>query len=170
MIRRIKERWWGEKRLWLFSGSFKDTRRVTVDINPEVKADYCLNCEELPFEDNSFDFVMADPPYSAEEARKLYDLPYPSMVKVLNEMARVARPSGHIILLHRLVPLIHPNFTEEFKNLEIKAVVGVFTIAGMSNMRALTVWQKPGEVKLGDNGYDEMSRTAEESKRMPAFL
>ena len=142
-VNKVREHWWGEKRLWLFSGSFKDEGGITVDIKPETNPDFVANCEQLPFPDNSFDFVLADPPYSEAEARELYDLPYPSMVKVINEIARVCRPGGHVLFFHRLVPLIHPRFTTGFRTRDIQAVVGIFTIAGMSNMRALTVWKKP---------------------------
>ena len=54
-IRMLKRKWWGQNRLWLFSGSYKDSEGTTVDINPDVKADYACNCEELPFDDNSYD-------------------------------------------------------------------------------------------------------------------
>lgn len=100
------------------------------------------NCENVPVPDNSYDLVVADPPYSAEEAQLLYGLDYCSMVKVCNEMARICRPGGHVLLLHRLVPAVHPHFSLEFKRLKLVGIVGVFTIAGLSNMRALTVWRK----------------------------
>ena len=142
MIPRIKERWWGKKRLWLFSGSFKDPEGTTVDVKPELQPDIIANCENVPVPDNSYDLVVADPPYSAEEAQLLYGLDYCSMVKVCNEMARICRPGGHVLLLHRLVPAVHPHFSKEFKRLKLVGIVGVFTIAGLSNMRALTVWRK----------------------------
>lgn len=148
LINQIKLRWWGQKRLWLFSGSFKDSEGTTVDIKPELGPDVVANCEELPFEDNSFDFVMLDPPYSEQESKDLYGLPYVSMVKVMNEASRVCKPGGYVLLLHRIIPAIHPQFNKHFKRCKIKAVVGIFTIAGMSNIRALTVWQKQGELVL----------------------
>ena len=142
LISRIKERWWGNNRLWLFSGSFKDPGGTTVDIKPEVTPDVVADAQDLPFEDGVFDFVMADPPYSEDEALTLYNTPYPSMVKVLNEMARVTDTGGHMILLHRLYPQHHSHFSEDFKRMQLKAIVGVCTIAAFSNIRALTVWQK----------------------------
>jgi SAM-dependent methyltransferase len=142
LIRMMKKRWWGKKRLWLFSGSFKDNGGTTVDIKPELNPTRVANCEELPFENESFDFVMADPPYSKEEAKKYYGTAYPSIVKVLNEMARVCSEGGHAILLHRLIPTHHPDFTREFKRLKVVAIVGVFPLGGLTNIRALTVWRK----------------------------
>ncbi len=142
LISRIKERWWGEKRLWVFSGSFKDPGAMHVDINPDVNPDVVADAQKLPFKDETFDFVFADPPYSEKEAKELYGLPYPSMVKVLNEMSRVTQTGGYMILLHRLFPSRHPHFNSHFRRMHLKAIVGVAVIGGMVNMRALTVWQK----------------------------
>ncbi len=142
LIKRIKRKWWGKKRLWLFSGSFKDPDGVHVDINPDVKPDVVADCEYLPFKDEQFDFIMLDPPYSEQEAKRLYNLPYCNMLKVLNEAARVCKSGGYVILLHRLVPFNHPEDGPHFKRLIVKAIIGVYTISGWSNMRALTVWEK----------------------------
>ncbi len=147
-VQKIRKRWWGQKRLWLFSGSFKDEGGVTMDIQPELGPSVVGNCESLPFADDSFDFVCADPPYSEEESRKLYNLPYVSIVRALNEMGRVVKEGGHVLFLHRLIPGRHPSFTH-FRKLQLVGVVGVFTIAGMTNMRALTVWQKKNTLKVG---------------------
>lgn len=108
LIPKIKRKWWGDKRLWLFSGTYQANSDITVDIKKEVNPKIQSNCEVLPFKDNSFNFVMADPPYSKEESQKLYDLPYVNIIKTLNEMIRVCEPGGYIIFLHRLVPSIFP--------------------------------------------------------------
>ena len=147
LIEHIKKRWWGRKRLWLFSGSFKDSNGTTVDINPDVYPDVVADAQNLPFEDENFDFVMADPPYSEEEARRLYGLTYPSMVKVLNEMARVTETGGYMLLLHRLVPMRHPHFNEHFKRMHLEAIIGVAITSSMSNIRALTVWRKKERIE-----------------------
>ena len=143
LIPRIKARhWWGDKRLWMFSGSFKDPGGVTVDINPEVQPDVVANCEQLPFEDESFDFVMLDPPYSELEARELYNLEYCNIFQVINEAARVTRPGGVMVILHRLAPFHAPQENVHKRRMSAVAIVGVYTIAGYVNMRALTVWRK----------------------------
>ena len=141
-IKAVRSRWWGEKRCWLFSGSFKDEGQTTVDIKPETNPSVVANCEFLPFKNDSFDFVLADPPYSAEESKKLYGVEYCSIVNVLNEMARILKPKGHMLFLHRIVPSAQPKFNENFKKCKIETVVGIYTLGGMSNMRALTVWKK----------------------------
>ena len=143
LLPRMKRQgWWGQKRLWLFSGSFKDPAGTTVDINPEVKPDILANCESLPIEDESFDFVMLDPPYSELEARELYNLDYCNIFKVINEAARVTRPGGTMAILHRLAPFHAPQENEHKKRMQPVAIVGVYTIAGYVHMRALTVWRK----------------------------
>ena len=141
-VGKVRKRWWGKKRLWLFSGSFKDADGVMVDINPEVKPSIVADCEHLPFKDEMFDFVLLDPPYSEEEAKKLYNMPYINILKVLNEAARVCKSGGYVLLLHRLVPCQHPEFNIHAKRLKLEAIIGIYAVGGMSNMRALTVWRK----------------------------
>ena len=142
LINRVKKRWWGNNRLWLFSGSYKDPSGTTVDIKPELLPDIVANCEQLPFKDEQFDLVTLDPPYSEEEAKRLYDLPYINLLKVMNEAARVCAAGGYVILLHRMIPFYHPMSTSHYKRLKVQATIGIYTIAGWTNMRALTVWRK----------------------------
>jgi SAM-dependent methyltransferase len=137
-----KKGWWGNNRLWMFSGSFKDPAGTTVDIKPECKPDVVADCQSLPFEDESFDFVMLDPPYSELEARELYDLDYCNIFKVINEASRVTRPGGTMAVLHRLAPWHAPQENNHKKRMQPVAVIGVYTISGYVNMRALTVWRK----------------------------
>ncbi len=142
-INRLKKTgWWGNKRLWMFSGSFKDAGGTTVDIKPELGPDLVCNCENLELPDESYDFVCLDPPYSEEESSRLYGVPYVNLVKAVNEAARVCSPGGLVLLLHRIIPSYHPNDTVHFKRLKMIANVGVFKIGGYSNIFALTVWRK----------------------------
>ena len=147
LITRVRRKWWGKKRLMMFSGSFKEEGWTTVDIKPELGPSIVANCENLPLSDESFDLIMLDPPYSEAEALSLYNLPYVNIIKALNEAERVCSEGGIIILLHRLIPSVHPQLTKGFKSLEIIGIVGVFTITGMSNIRALTIWRKPEKLK-----------------------
>ena len=143
LIDRVLKRWNGVKKLMLFSGSFHDRGWDTLDIKPENHPTFIMNAEQLPEEwTNRYDLVFADPPYSEAEAKDLYDLPYFNIVKVINEMARVTREGGYMIFLHRLIPQNFRGDTAHFKRMRLVGIVGVFTIAGYSNIRALTVWRK----------------------------
>lgn len=143
LVRRVLRRFNDNPKLMLFSGSFHEPDWVTVDVNPAVKPTCIMNAEKLSaIWTDYFGIVFADPPYSEIEAQELYGLPYFNIVKVINEMARVTRPGGFMVLLHRLVPTVHPDFNKHFKRMKMQAVIGVYTIAGMSNLRALTVWKK----------------------------
>jgi SAM-dependent methyltransferase len=168
LIKRIKANgWWGQDRLWMFSGSFQDVGGTMVDARSgrvcskcrnvevackcpdgpalskvEVRPTFVADCEDLPCEDESFDFVMLDPPYSEAEAADLYDMPYCNIPKVVNEAARVCAPGGRVLMLHRLIPWAGPWENEHKKRLVPEAVIGVYTIAGYTNIRCLSVWRK----------------------------
>ena len=142
-----KEGWWGQKRLWVFSGGFKDAEGTTVDIKSECSPLVVADAIRLPFADNTYDFVCLDPPYSEKEAQELYGLPMPSFPAFLNEAARVLQPGGTMVLLSRLVPDQFPHQNIHWKRLYWKGIGGVFTIAGITNMRALCVWGKEQELQ-----------------------
>lgn len=142
LINKIRKKWWGQKRLWLFSGSFKDKEGVMIDIKKEVNPSIVANCEDLPFKDEIFDFIMIDPPYSEKESKELYNLPYCNIIKVMNEASRVCRPGGYVLLLHRLLTFYHPSETIHKKRLQLQGIVGVYVVAGYSNIRALSIFRK----------------------------
>lgn len=116
----------GKKILHLFAGSSKIG--VRVDNNPNVEPDYLIDLEKekLPFNDNSFDIVLADPPY--------HDFKPYSFVK---ESVRVLKPDGFLCILHFLV-YIRPKGTKRW------ACIGV-SCGSNTRMRALNIFRK--EVK-----------------------
>jgi len=142
LISMIRKKWWGKDRLWLFSGSFSNGSDITIDIKYELRPTIQADCGRLPLRSASFDFVMADPPYSEKESLEMYEVPYFSFPSLMNEMSRVCKDGGYAILLHRLIPERGPWFGEDFKRLELQAIVGIHVIGGISNIRALTVWRK----------------------------
>ena len=145
----VLRRWNGTKKLMLFSGSFHKRGWETVDIKPETKPSFVMNAEELPNEwTEKFDLVFADPPYSKEESLKLYNLPYFNIFKLMNEMARVTKPGGHMIFLHRLIPQTFPGQNTHFKRMKIVGVIGIYTTSGITTLRALTVWEKTRHLEV----------------------
>ncbi len=89
-----------------FSGTVgKEEGVTTVDGNKEVEADYCVEGIELPFKDEYFNSSFADPPYSAEDAKR-YGFKYPPARSVLRELSRVTKSGGLIGLLHEFLPVV----------------------------------------------------------------
>ncbi len=51
-----------------------------------------------------FDLVLADPPYSADDAKK-YGVKMPNLAKVMREAARVTKPGGNLVWLSTAFPM-----------------------------------------------------------------
>ena len=89
----------------LFSGSLGENRKgIKIDINPE-KSDRPCDAHKLSeyFDVNSLDFVLADPPYSIEDAEH-YGTPMVKRQVVFKEAIKVLRPGGHLIWLDQVLP------------------------------------------------------------------
>ncbi len=90
--------------LHLFSGSVEDPSAVRLDIRSEVNPDVAGSAEQIPFADGSFDLILADPPYSAEDAEH-YGSCMISRKKVLAECRRVLRVGGNVVWLDQVLPM-----------------------------------------------------------------
>ena len=122
------------KVLHLCSGSV--TTGVRIDIRPETKPDIVADCRAVPIEDESFDLILADPPYSQNYAENLYGTgdSYPTPFQLCKEASRLLRPGGKFGLLHQHVPMIR-------RPLKFGAVYGVTTGMGY-RIRAWTLLTK----------------------------
>ena len=85
---------------------------VRVDIKKEVNPDHLCDAHEVSkcFEPmvNPFDVILADPPYSKEEAKDIYGTP-PLKYKVwTTECEKLLRPGGLLIVYHKYV-MPNPN-------------------------------------------------------------
>ena len=110
--------------LHLFSG-ISDFGKVKIDINIEVNVDYYLDLskDRIPFEDNTFDLIYADPPY--------YDFkPY----CFIDEAVRVLKPKCLLFILHQLVYKTPKNTTRQ-------DLIPITTGPNM-RMRCLNVFKK----------------------------
>jgi len=95
---------------------------MTVDLirdeirKPKVQA----SAEKLPFEDNSFDLILSDPPYSKEDSKKYGCPPFP-LRGMFQEARRVLAPGGYLGLLH----FFYPTFRRA--DWQMVAMIGVCT-------------------------------------------
>lgn len=71
---------------------------VRMDINADLQPDVIGDAHNLPFEDESFDCVILDPPYSDEEALDLYGTPKLKPAAYIKEAVRVLVPGGWLAL------------------------------------------------------------------------
>lgn len=93
--------------LHLFSGKV-DTAAFpgkTVDINAENSPDYvddAQTLERVPLEE--FDLVMADPPYSVEDAEH-YQTSMVKRNKVMDALGRRMTTGSHVVWLDQVLPM-----------------------------------------------------------------
>jgi len=79
------------------------TSGFRIDCNKKVKPDMVGNVESVTLPSNSFDGGMADPPYTAEFARKLYNTDYPVWGLWTKELVRLVKPEGRIGIMHNYI-------------------------------------------------------------------
>ena len=138
-LRRIRALFPDKKRvLHLFSGKV-DLGALpgdTVDINPKLKPTYVDDAQLLsgvPL--SSYDLVLADPPYSVEDAERYRT----TMVKrntVLRALRRVT-PGTHIVWLDQVLPMYRKDaFT-------IEAVIGMVKSTN-HRFRVVTIFHRLG--------------------------
>jgi SAM-dependent methyltransferase len=87
---------WPELVLHPFGG--RAEHGVRVDIDPTLEPDRVADAHALPFADNEFDCVILDPPYSDEEAARLYKTPKLRPAQYTREAVRVCKPGGWVVV------------------------------------------------------------------------
>jgi hypothetical protein len=133
--------------LHLFSGTLlAEEGEVTVDaqcnewVSPTIRAD----ARKLPFT-ACFDFVLADPPYSASDAEK-YGMKMPSRLVVLRGLHDVVSRGGHVCWLDTVRPMYSAKLWKQ---------VGAVMVLVSTNTRTrcLSIFQKvTKELELPLNG------------------
>jgi SAM-dependent methyltransferase len=97
---------------------------------PQIVAEACA----LPFQDDSFDLVLSDPPYSDKDAKN-YGTGHFPLRKAMQEFRRVLRPNGHLALLHVMTPAF------SIKLWKWVGTIGVVTGTN-SRMRVLSIFER----------------------------
>jgi hypothetical protein len=121
-LRRIKSLFPDKRNvLHLFSGHVDKSiiPGKTVDLNPELNPDYLDDAQTLlqvPLED--FDLVLADPPYSVEDADH-YKIPMVKRNKVMGVLGERCTPGTHVVWLDQVLPMFRK---DEF---QIEGVIGM---------------------------------------------
>lgn len=123
--------------LHLFSGSLdSNVKGIRFDINPALKPDVCGDAEYLSelVLPNHFDLILADPPYSGEDAEK-YGVPLVNRNKVVKECWKVLKPGGFLCWMDMVLPMYSK---KEWKR------VGEIAISRSTNhrVRAVFIFQK----------------------------
>lgn len=121
--------------LHVFSGLAKSGLRV--DLKIETRPDVVADAHHLPFRDNVFKAVLADPPYSDQYAKELYQTPKLSLKKYCAEFARVVI-NGGIIAIYHLMIVPRPAQCNYLGAIAI--IMGMFHKA-----RIVSIFQKEGE-------------------------
>ena len=90
----------------LCSGTVEDEGSFRVDIKPEVKPDLVCDATETGLDDESFDVVIIDPPYSKELAKNMYGTEkyFKGIDSFTKEASRITKNGGLIITLSYQIP------------------------------------------------------------------
>jgi hypothetical protein len=103
----------------LFCGM--NTEGFRVDIKEEVHPDLLCDAHELTkYLDKKFDIIFADPPYSDDESKELYQTPKLRYKKWTEEATKLLNPKGLLIVYHKYVmPNPNPDLYEVAKRVFI---------------------------------------------------
>jgi hypothetical protein len=123
--------------LHLFSGrvNVADLPGDTCDINRELNPTFVADAHTLdgvPVED--YDLILADPPYSAEDADH-YGTPLVSRNKVVEVLSHRMRPGAHLAWLDQAQPMYAK------ARLKPEAAIGVVR-STMHRYRTLLIWRR----------------------------
>lgn len=128
----------GEKKkiLHLFSGRLSKGDYTRFDVNMFSGAEVIGEAERLSehFEPNSFDLILADPPYSQEDAVH-YGVPLISRNKVHSECHKILEPGGHLVWLDQAFPMFSK------RNWILQGAIGI-VISTNHRIRATFIWEK----------------------------
>ena len=123
--------------LHLFSGKVNtaefpgDTCDINPDLNPTFVADAHM-LEGVPIE--TYDLIIADPPYSAEDADH-YGTPLVNRNKVVEVLSQRMRPGAHLAWLDQAQPMYRKDL------LKPEAAVAIIRSTN-HRFRVLMIWRR----------------------------
>jgi predicted SAM-dependent methyltransferase len=126
-----------KKIVHLFSGSLsEDVKGIRFDVNQDLNPDIVGDAHELfkYFESNSIDLIVADPPYSEEDALH-YGTPLIKRNKVVKECYKILKLGGFLVWLDQAYPM--------YRKEELR-LVGTIGIIRSTNhrFRVCLIWEK----------------------------
>jgi len=102
-----------EKKLWKLLGCpekvlhpFGGLAEIgdSVDLNETTAPTWVGDAHDLHWiEDDTYDLVILDPPYSDEESYQLYATPKLKYAQFVKEAVRVCKPGGHVAIYHKVM-------------------------------------------------------------------
>ncbi len=124
--------------LHLFSGSLPPGDYTRFDRRTDLKygVDEVGDAEELSghYCENTFDTIIADPPYTGEDASK-YGTQLCNRKKVIEECHKVLEPGGYLVWLDQVWPQYRK------KDWDLIGLIGV-VISTNHRTRLTTIWRK----------------------------
>ena len=104
----------------VFCGTSKCGDRV--DLNPEVEPDYLVDAHVMSkVIKKQYDFILADPPYSDEEAEELYSTPKLHYKQWTAECDKMLKVGGLLCVYHKYVV---PNPSPKRYHVEKRVFIG----------------------------------------------
>lgn len=125
--------------LHLFSGKVEKglwPEEVTFDIREDLKPDVIGDAHRLAeyFPSESFDLILADPPYTAEDAEH-YGTPMIKRNTVLQQCISVLRQGGFLVWLDQVLPMFRK------KELKLAGTIGLVRSTN-HRFRVVCIFQK----------------------------
>ena len=119
-----------------FSINNADCEQITLDINPDLNPDVVGDCHDLgsSFDEGYFDLILADPPYSVEDAEHYQT----TMIKrnvTLKQCLKVLKKGGHIVWLDQVLP--------QYRKVELKPIAYIGMVKSTNHrFRVITIFEK----------------------------
>jgi len=113
-----------------------DCEQITLDINPSLNPDVVGDCHNLAehFEAGTFDLILADPPYSVEDAQHYQT----TMIKrntTLKECLKVLKVGGHLVWLDQVLP--------QYRKVNLKPIAYIGMVKSTNHrFRVITIFER----------------------------